>query len=151
MQASARTIVRNLAYALVACCLVACCGLAGCNNSPATTNTDSTTPTDSTTKYTLYIGINSQTTGEPVMAYDDAKNLVIDLALEYVGGYTITEAQGGWTNDDGVAESETSIVLMLDTDDEESVRTIAEKAAEALDQDAILIETSTVTSEFYDL
>ena len=135
----------KLACAALAAAL-ACCALAGC--STATSNT-STADANTATKYTLYIGTNSQTTGSPTMSYEKAKELVISLALKYEDGYTLYDAQGGWTNDAGEAVSEDSIVLSVVTDDSEGVHKIAAEAAKALDQTAILIETSPVTSEFY--
>ena len=101
------------------------------------------------TEYTLYIGTNSQDGSGPVMSYADAKQLVIDLALKYVGGYTIYDAQGGWTDDTGTPESENTIVLVLVTDDEATVHALADEAAAALNQVAILIQSDRVASEFY--
>ena len=127
--------------------ILACFALAGCG-ATASSGTDEAADSSASTVYTLFIGTNSQTDGTPVMAYEDAKNMVIDLALEYVGGYTIYDAQGGWTDDEGVPESEQSIVLVLDTDSE-TVHEVAAEIAKALDQSAILIEGDQVTTEYY--
>ena len=130
--------------------LIACLALTGCGgDSTSSASSTEETSSDASTIYTLYIGTDSQSADDPLMDYEDAKQTIVDLALEYVGGYTIYDAQGGWTDEDGVPESEDSIVLVLVTDDDEAVHKIADEALKALDQTAILIESSSVNSEFY--
>ena len=137
-----------------ACALFAGCSASASGSGSSASSSDATSAAAASgaahTKYTLHIGTNSQTDSASGMSYEDAKALVIGLALEYVGGYTIYDAAGGWTNDEGVAESESTIVVVLETDDDEAVHKIAAEAARALDQQAILIESSSVVSEYYE-
>ena len=157
---------------LAAAVMASFCILTGCSAAPANTANNATSAPASNavnatvsnanaddaatqatenvvTEYTLYIGTNSQDGSDAAMSYADAKQLAIDLALKYVGAYTIYDAQGGWTNGEGVVESENSIVLVLVTDNDAAVRTIADEAAKALNQEAILIQSDRVVSEYY--
>ena len=152
----ARFASRKVACAAVAVvassCLLAGCGATPANNASAdaaAANAASQATDGFVTEYTLYIGTNSQDGSDPVMSYADAKQLVIDLALKYVGGYTIYDAQGGWTDEEGTPESESTIVLVLVTDDDAAVHTIADEAARAFDQAAILIQSDRMASEYY--
>ena len=99
--------------------------------------------------YTLYIGTNSKD-GSGSSSYEETKQLAIDLALKYVGGYTIYDAQGGWTNSQGVAESEDTIVLVLVTDDKAAVRAVAEEMSKALNQEAILVQSDRLALGYYE-
>ena len=99
--------------------------------------------------YTLYIGTNNRDGSSPA-SYEDTIQLAIDLALKYVGGYTIYDAQGGWTNSQGIAESEDTIVLVLVTDDEAAVRAIAEEISKELDQEAILVQSDRLALGYYE-
>ena len=154
----ARCVTREIAC-VVAAVVASLCILAGCSatstgsgtasGSQASTEASAGAAGNLTTEYTLYIGTNSQDGSGPVMGYEDAKQLIIDLALEHVGSYTIYDAQGGWTNAQGIPESEDTIVLVLVTDDEAAVHTIAREIAKALDQEAVLIQSDSATSEYY--
>ena len=113
----------------------------------ATTNDASDTLEQ--TKYVLYIGTNDKDTYQQEIPYDECVQKVTETCTRYVGGCTLSEANGYWTDDSGEITKEQSIECILEDVTEEQVHQIADEVLKELNQNSILIETQGVTSEFY--
>ena len=49
-------------------------------------------------KYVLYIGTNDKDTYEQVISTEEAREIVNEICIKYVDGYTASEAKGGWVD-----------------------------------------------------
>ncbi len=101
------------------------------------------------TKYVLYIGTNDKDTYQQEIPYDECVQKVTEICTRYVGGCTLSEANGYWTDDSGEITKEQSIECVLEDVTEDQVHQIADEVLKELNQNSILIETQGVTSEFY--
>ena len=52
-------------------------------------------------QYVLYLGTNDKDTNEPVFPQEEAKEQLKKILIQRFGGYTITDANGGWVGEDG--------------------------------------------------
>lgn len=99
--------------------------------------------------YTLYIGLNDADTQTQLISDEEAMQIVRDTALRLNRGYTMYMAEGGWQEADGTRYSEHSIVCMLTSADEATVRAIMDELLIRLNQHAILVQRSGAYSEYY--
>ena len=104
---------------------------------------------DRTVQYKMCIGTNDKDTGEQIIATEDAKEIVEGICLKYLGGYTIQDATGGWTDENGQVVRENSIVCYFDDAEEEAVYQIADEVIAALNQSTVLIEKNLLEIECY--
>ena len=111
--------------------------------------TDDASDTLEQTKYVLYIGTNDKDTYQQEIPYDQCVQKVTEICTRYVGGCTLSEANGYWTDDSGEITKEQSIECVLEDVTEDQVHQIADEVLKELNQNSILIETQGVTSEFY--
>ena len=105
--------------------------------------------TDRTVQYKMCIGTNDKDTGEQIITTEDAKQIVERICLKHLGGYTIQDATGGWTDENGQVVRENSIVCYFDDAEEEAVYQIADEVIAALNQSTVLIEKNLLEIEFY--
>lgn len=115
-----------------------------------TNNKKSATPNNDTNiKYTLYVGTNDKDTYEPVGTIDICITKVTEICVKYTSGCTISEAKGYWKDDSSAITCESTIVVILEDIEKETVYTICDDIIKELNQNSILVETQGVTSEFY--
>ncbi|SCW41354.1 hypothetical protein SAMN02910456_01011 [Ruminococcaceae bacterium YRB3002] len=104
---------------------------------------------NSGTQYVLYVGTNDKDTYAPKYTQEEAKTIVDQVCLKYFEGYTLQEAIGSWTDETGTPTHEYTIVCYFDGADEETVHKAADELLVALNQNTILIESSTMHMEYY--
>jgi len=102
-----------------------------------------------TTQYVLYIGTNDKDTYSRIIPTEEAKAIVNEICARHVGGYTASEAVGGWVDEKGVLTQETTLVYVITGASEQQVLLIMNEVLVALNQNSILIEKRGVTSAFY--
>ena len=100
-------------------------------------------------KYVLYIGTNDKDTYQMEIPFDECLSRVTEICTKHAGGCTLSEATGFWTDDTGTITSERTIQCILEDITLEDVHAIADEIIVSLNQSSVLIETQTVTSEFY--
>lgn len=103
---------------------------------------------DGDIQYTMYIGTNDKDTNEPVCTHEEAMQIVEDILVEHLGGFTLQEANGGW-KDGETLYREYSIVARISDAKEEDVRASADDLIRVLNQSSILIESNRSRTEFY--
>ena len=131
--------------------------LVGCavqqNAGTASTTSEATTQQaaeEGDLQFILYVGTNDKDTNKPVCTPAQAKEKAKAILINSLGGYTIQEAEGGWIGDDGTEYQEYTMVIYLSDTTEEQAHKVAEELRQEFNQSSILINTTRVTSEFYD-
>ncbi|BAK44861.1 hypothetical protein [Eggerthella sp. YY7918] len=129
--------------------LIAAGLLAGCAQSTATTS-DTTAPglVNSVTDqegilYTLYVGLADKDTGTQVLDMQEAKDLATPLvSAAGDGGYTVIEAQGGYTDDDGnLVENDTLVYTGVHASEQE-ILTLVDDIKAALNIESIYVTSA---------
>ena len=100
-------------------------------------------------QYVLYLGTNDKDTNEPVCTADEAKDLADEVLTRHFDGFTIQEAMGGWTNEDGTVSHEYTLVIYLSDTDIDTIRAACDDLIRAFNQSAVLIQTNETITEFY--
>lgn len=100
-------------------------------------------------RYTLYIGTNDKDTYTQLISLDEAKETVNRICAEHVGGYTVMEAAGGWTDETGTLTQEETLVYSFTDVQEEALLRVMDEVLEELNQSSILVEVSGVRSLYY--
>ncbi len=100
-------------------------------------------------QYVLYLGTNDKDSNEPVYAPDEAKIKASEILINHFGGYTIQEANGGWTDENGVIFQEYTIVIYLSDTTLEQVHAAADSLIDAFHQSSVLIQANATRTEFY--
>ena len=101
------------------------------------------------TKYVLYIGTNDKDTYTQLIPTDEAKRIVDEICVKYVGGFTALDAVGGYLDDKNVMTHENSLVYEIYDATEQQIKSIMDEVIKALNQSSILVETQKVTYMFY--
>ncbi len=104
---------------------------------------------DTVTKYTLYIGLNDGDSHEQNISTEQAVETVNEICLRHAGGYTLLNASGGWTDEEGQTTVENTLCYVLTDIEEEQVRAIMDEVLEALNRDSILVEKGEIQMEYY--
>lgn len=102
-----------------------------------------------TQKYTLYVGTNDKHTLAPVMELEEAMELVKDVCMEHVEGFTLTTGKGAWVNAQGGRTEEDTIILTFFDVSETQVSAIMDELLVKLNQESILLETQAVGVAYY--
>ncbi len=100
-------------------------------------------------QYVMYLGTGDKDTGDPVFAPDEAKAHLDAVLTKHFSGFTIQEANGGWTNDDGTVSHEYTLVIYLSDTAIDKVRAAADDLIAEFHQSAVLIQANETTTEFY--
>lgn len=100
-------------------------------------------------KYVLYIGLNDKETYSQIIPTEEAKNTVNNIVVKYVGGYTVYEAKGGWTDETGTLTEENTLVYHLSGVDEQDVISVMDEVLIALNQNSILVERHDLSYTYY--
>lgn len=100
-------------------------------------------------QYVMYLGTNDKDTYAPVFAPDEAKTQLDAVLSRHFSGWTVQEANGGWTNDDGSISHEYTLVIYLSDTTRDKVRTAADELLKVFNQSSVLIQANETTTEFY--
>lgn len=100
-------------------------------------------------EYTLYIGLNDKDTATQKITTEDARAIVDEICLKHVGGFTSLEAQGGWTDDEGVIVRENTLVYVFYGADEAQITAVMDEVLIALNQSSVLMRKETVQTTYY--
>ena len=104
---------------------------------------------EETVRYTLYIGLNDKDTGTQEISTEKAREIVDAICCKYVEGFTVFQAQGGWTDDSGQITKENTLVYMFSYADPTQITAIMDEVIPVLNQSVILVHTDTVQSAYY--
>ena len=102
-----------------------------------------------TTQYVMYVGTNDKDTYAPKYSQEEAKKIVDDICLKHFEGYTLQEATGSWVDETGTKTHEYTIVCYFDGADEKTVHEAADEIIKALNQNTLLIESTSLKAEYY--
>ena len=100
-------------------------------------------------QYVLFLGTNDKDTNEPVCSADEAKDRADRVLTRHFDGFTIQEATGGWTNEDGTVSHEYTLVIYLSDTDIDTVRSACDDLIREFNQSSVLIQANTTSTEFY--
>lgn len=108
-----------------------------------------TAQTQEDVRYTLYIGTNDKDTYTQLIPLEEAKQIVNEICVKYVGGYTVQQANGGWVDETGSLTQEETLVYSFIGVDEEVLQSIMDEVLVALNQNSILVEKANMVSSYY--
>ena len=100
-------------------------------------------------KYVLYIGTNDKDSYKQVISTEEAREIVNEICIKYVDGYTASEAKGGWVDETDTLTQENTLVYAFYEVTEEQLVNIMEEILEALNQNAILVEKQEAIYTYY--
>ena len=129
-----------LIIALVAVCLAGI-ALFMSMNPPAAEDKD--------IQYVMYLGTNDKDTDLPYGTSEEAKAKADEILYRHFDGFTIQEAYGGWTNEDGIHTHEYTLVIYISDTTPEKIYAAADDLLTEFDQNTVLIQTNETVTEFY--
>ena len=100
-------------------------------------------------QYVLYLGTNDKDTNKPVFEPEEAKTKLKGILIDYMGGYTIQDANGGWIGDDGTEYQEYTLVVYLSDTTEDQVHALCDTLIDTYNQSSVLIQMNKTKTEFY--
>lgn len=100
-------------------------------------------------QYVLFLGTNDKDTYEPFGTPEQCKAKVDQVLTKHFEGFTIQEANGGWTNEDGTVDHEYTVVILLSDTTAAKVHAAADDLIETFNQSSILIQANKTKTEFY--
>ena len=100
-------------------------------------------------QYVLYLGTNDKDTNEPVFPQEEAKEQLKKILIQRFGGYTITDANGGWIGEDGTEYQEYTLVIYLSDTTIDDVHSLCDELVDVYRQSSMLIQANETTTEFY--
>ena len=100
-------------------------------------------------KYILYIGTNDKETYTQLIPTEEARETVDEICAKYTGGYTESDARGGWTDETGTLTRENTLVYEFYQIEEETLVQIMDEILAALNQNSILVEKRAVSYTYY--
>lgn len=100
-------------------------------------------------KYILYIGTNDKETYTQLIPTEEAREMVDEICAKYTGGYTESDARGGWTDETGTLTRENTLVYEFYQIEEETLVQIMDEILAALNQNSILVEKRAVSYTYY--
>lgn len=100
-------------------------------------------------KYVLYIGTNDKDTYKQVISTEEAREIVNEICIKYVDGYTASEAKGGWVDETDTLTQENTLVYAFYEVTEEQLVNIMEEILTALNQNSILLEKQEAIYTYY--
>lgn len=99
--------------------------------------------------YVLYIGLNDKDTYQQEIPTIEAEQAVNEICLQYVDGYTISEAKGAWKDETGAVTEENTLVCSFQGVGEDSIEAIVDEILPTLNQNAILVEGRNTECRYY--
>ena len=106
-------------------------------------------PMEEAQEYTLYIGLNDKDEYRQLISAQEAKEIIDAICMQYVDGYTVTEAKGAWVDEKNMLTQENTLVYHFREADEEALKEIMDRVIVVLNQNTILVEEQTVSYAYY--
>lgn len=106
-------------------------------------------PLEEALEYTIYVGLNDKDTYRQLLSTAQAKEIIDAICIQYVDGYTVTEAEGAWMDEKNVLTRENTLVYHFREADEEALREMMNRIMQALNQNTILMEVRTASGIYY--
>ena len=100
-------------------------------------------------QYVLYLGTNDKDTNAPVFQPEEAKEQLKKILIQRFGGYTITDANGGWVGENGTEYQEYTLVIYLSDTTIDDVHSLCDELVDVYRQSSVLIQANETTTEFY--
>ena len=100
-------------------------------------------------QYVMYLGTNDKDTCEPFGTPEEAKAKVDEVLTKHFEGFTIQDAVGGWTNENGTVDHEYTVVIFLSDTTIEKVHAAADDLIRTFNQSSVLIQANETRTEFY--
>ena len=105
---------------------------------------------DTTTQFVMYVGTNDKDTYEPVLPFDEARELANNICAKYISsGFTEIDATDGWMDENGVLATEASLIYVFFDATEEELQQVMDELIEQLHQSSILVEKQEAEYAFY--
>ena len=101
-------------------------------------------------QYVMYLGTNDKDTYEPIFSHEEAKEHLDAVLTKHFSGFTIQEANGGWTNDDGTVSHEYTLVIYLSDTTLDKVHAASDDLIREFNQSSVLIQANETVTEFYE-
>ena len=100
-------------------------------------------------KYILYIGTNDKDTYTQLIPTDAARDMVNRICAKYTGGYTESDARGGWVDETDTLTQENTLVYEFYDIAEEQLTQIMDDVLRELNQNSILVERRETVYSYY--
>ena len=100
-------------------------------------------------QYVLFLGTNDKDTYTPYGTPDVVKAKVDEVLTKHVEGFTIQEANGGLTNDNGTVDHEYTVVILLSDTTMDKVHAVCDDLIKTFNQSSVLIQSNRTKTEFY--
>jgi hypothetical protein len=100
-------------------------------------------------QYVLYLGTNDKDSNQPVFPPETAEKELEKILIQHFGGYTISDARGGWVDGDTTYQEYTLVIYLSDTD-MDAVHAACRDMINTFHQSSVLIQANETTTEFYD-
>lgn len=100
-------------------------------------------------QYEIFLGTNDKDSYEPYGTPDAIKEKVDEVLTKHFEGFTIQEANGGWTNENGTVDHEYTVVILLSDTTLEKVYAASDDLIRAFNQSAVMIQANKTKTEFY--
>ncbi len=100
-------------------------------------------------KYILYIGTNDKDAYKQLIPTEEARDKVNAICAKYVGGYTSSDAKGGWVDGTDTLTQENTLVYAFYDVTEEQLRQIMDDVLKELNQNSILVEKQEAVYTYY--
>ena len=100
-------------------------------------------------QYVMYLGTNDKDSDSPVFPHEEAKLKLDEVLTKYFSGWTIQEANGGWTNEDGRISHEYTLVIYLSDTTKAKVHEASDELIKTFNQSSVLIHENPTRKEFY--
>lgn len=97
----------------------------------------------------LYIGLNDKDAAVRLVSTTKAKALLNAIAIKYVDGFTVYEAQGFWKDDDGNPVHEDTLVYEFFDAGDDQVFRLMEEMRTVLNQSTILASQTESMRMYY--
>ena len=131
--------------AMLICLAMALCGLSALAEDRAPAEAQAS---NGDIQYVLFLGTNDKDSNKPVFTQAEAMERAKKILIDYFGGYTIQEANGGWIDGDTEYQEYTLVIYLSDTT-EEQVHAAADALIEVFNQSSIMIQANPTVTEFY--
>lgn len=99
--------------------------------------------------YVIFIGMNDKDTYEQNISIEEARELVNNICVNYVDGYTSLEAKGGWVDEKDVLTQEDTLIYLFTGISEEQLKCLMDEVLNQLHQNAIMVEKIYLSYSYY--
>lgn len=99
-------------------------------------------------QYVLYLGTNDKDTNIPVFSPEESRKKAEEILVRFLGGFTISEAQGGW-KDEGVIYREYTLIIYLSDTTLQKIHEVCDELIKTFNQSSVLIQANKTQTEFY--